>query len=128
MYCICFELYLCPPNKFGWIERNIFSLLKVQPGKLLIFKQQPEQQVINLTAYHTFNLSSITNIKRTMTVGLNTMVISVIVLVLCLQTTAFRMMNHHHAATAWTKAFRMSGEIADKYCEDVTRAVRRPTW
>ena len=63
-----------------------------------------------------------------MTVSLNVMVVLVVVLALCLQTTAFRMMNHHHTATDWTKAFRMSGEIADKYCEDVSRAIRRPTW
>ena len=60
--------------------------------------------------------------------------LSIVLLALCLQTKAFRMMKHsrdrrtHGAATVWTKALRMSGEMADKYCEDVTRAIRRPTW
>ena len=64
-----------------------------------------------------------------MTARVSFMAILMILLVaLCMQATAFRMMSHQHAATAWTKAFRMSGEMADKYCEDVTRAIRRPTW
>lgn len=44
---------------------------------------------------------------------------------------AFRMIkqgsNHGHK-TAWAhKAFHMMGDAAEKYCEDVTRAIRRPT-